>query len=102
MNKIDIIIPTVVFIFIVGAGIFFISEWLEEKTMTLSERMVNNINSMTPAQTSCKELTQGIRELPETLEDYELVKKALTLKSIEMECEKYSSSNDEIVWNISP
>tara|TARA_R110002126_G_scaffold150610_4_gene297464 strand:+ start:113 stop:421 length:309 start_codon:yes stop_codon:yes gene_type:complete len=102
MNKIDIIIPTVIFIFIVGAGIFFISEWLEEKTMTLSERMVNNINSMTPAQTSCKELTQGIRELPETLDDYELVKKALTSKSIEMECEKYSSWNDEIVWNISP
>ena len=102
MNKIDIIIPTVIIIFVVGVGIFFISEWLEQQTMTLSEKMVNNIKLMTPAQTNCKELTQGISELPKTLEDYELVKKALTLKSIEMECEKYSSSNNEIEWNISP
>ena len=102
MNKIDIILPAVIIIFIIGAGVFFLLEYQKEQTITLSERMVNNINSMTPAQTSCKELTQGIRELPETLEDYELVKKALTLKSIEMECEKYSSSNNEIEWNISP
>ena len=87
------------------AAVYFVGiEYQEEQNSTLTERLIKNINSMTPAQTSCKELAQGIKELPSTLEHYDDVLAALTFKHKEMDCPKILDGivepNNEMIINI--
>ena len=87
MNKIDIILPAVIIGFVIGAGIFFLSEWQEEqiaysllsdedKAMTQLAENLRKTN-----KTDCSELS---RILPQNTN--QIMIDAIHNKQIELGC----------------
>ncbi len=87
MNKIDIILPAVIIGFVIGAGIFFLSEWDQEQVqwnlLSEEDQMMTKLaeNLRKTDQTNCTELSKVF-----DINTNEIILNAIIMKQKELGC----------------